>query len=99
MLKHVFTGKTNLKPAFGFLMETTGENVTLRTLFNIAQTLDCHPSDLLPRSPASEGDLQTELDTLRKRVQEQRLAIERMESATKALGDFMEWYGSLKQQR
>ena len=67
LTRRQMTERANLKPAYGYLIEEGGQNLTLKTLITIAQTLGCTPRDLMPDPPA-QIDSEAELQLIRERV-------------------------------
>ena len=83
------TVKANIKPAYGILIEGEGQNLTLRTLINIANAVGCLPRDLMP-DPPQEQDLETENRLLREHLQQHLEIIERLTVTAPPLREYLE---------
>ncbi len=89
MSRRQMTEKTNIKPAYGYLIEGEGQNFTLKTLVTLAQVLGCTPRDLMP-DPPEDVDLESEVRLLRGRLKRHLELLEGLNSSSEELRDYLE---------
>lgn len=67
LARREMTDLAGVKPAYGYLIENEGQNLTLKTIAGFAFALQCSPRDLMP-DPPEQTDLENENRLLREQL-------------------------------